>query len=181
MVVRAALDPFPHLGLILTVDQWHLQASGIHEPHQGAGIISLQCVFTPQDPGLCSLPMHQHALGSPIPARLSLTIPRARLTPDGSRSHRTRSGRLQRGLLSAGGRVPCRSALKPSALLFCPSYAVSALPYGGSESGRSTPSLSVHSDSRPPSSTYQQAPRHFHVPGRFLHVCRFLVHHLGHT
>ncbi|XP_040602906.1 actin-binding LIM protein 2 isoform X8 [Mesocricetus auratus] len=34
----------------------------------------------------------------------------------------------------------------------------------GSESGRSTPSLSVLSDSRPPSSTYQQAPRHFHVP-----------------
>ncbi|XP_047421923.1 actin-binding LIM protein 2 isoform X19 [Sciurus carolinensis] len=33
-----------------------------------------------------------------------------------------------------------------------------------SESGRSTPSLSVLSDSRPPSSTYQQAPRHFHVP-----------------
>ncbi|XP_063086306.1 actin-binding LIM protein 2 isoform X7 [Cavia porcellus] len=34
----------------------------------------------------------------------------------------------------------------------------------GSESGRSTPSLSVLSDSRPPSATYQQAPRHFHVP-----------------
>ncbi|XP_021115994.1 actin-binding LIM protein 2 isoform X12 [Heterocephalus glaber] len=34
----------------------------------------------------------------------------------------------------------------------------------GSESGRSTPSLSVLSDSRPPSTTYQQAPRHFHVP-----------------
>uniref|UniRef100_G1P3J4 Actin binding LIM protein family member 2 n=1 Tax=Myotis lucifugus TaxID=59463 RepID=G1P3J4_MYOLU len=34
---------------------------------------------------------------------------------------------------------------------------------GGSESGRSTPSLSVLSDSRPPA-TYQQAPRHFHVP-----------------
>nr|XP_023405439.1 actin-binding LIM protein 2 [Loxodonta africana] len=34
----------------------------------------------------------------------------------------------------------------------------------GSESGRSTPSLSVYSDSRPPPSTYQQAPRHFHVP-----------------
>ncbi|XP_026644429.1 actin-binding LIM protein 2 isoform X4 [Microtus ochrogaster] len=34
----------------------------------------------------------------------------------------------------------------------------------GSESGRSTPSLSVLSDSRPPSSTYQQAPRHFHIP-----------------
>ncbi|XP_045429899.1 actin-binding LIM protein 2 isoform X6 [Pipistrellus kuhlii] len=33
----------------------------------------------------------------------------------------------------------------------------------GSESGRSTPSLSVLSDGRPPA-TYQQAPRHFHVP-----------------
>ncbi|XP_006875382.1 PREDICTED: actin-binding LIM protein 2 [Chrysochloris asiatica] len=39
------------------------------------------------------------------------------------------------------------------------------IPYfRGSESGRSTPSLSVLSDSRPPPSTYQQAPRHFHVP-----------------
>ncbi|EHH25719.1 hypothetical protein EGK_15539, partial [Macaca mulatta] len=40
------------------------------------------------------------------------------------------------------------------------------IPYfrGGSESGRSTPSLSVLSDSKPPPSTYQQAPRHFHVP-----------------
>ncbi|KAM9237306.1 actin-binding LIM protein 2 [Dugong dugon] len=36
--------------------------------------------------------------------------------------------------------------------------------FRGSESGRSTPSLSVLSDSRPPPSTYQQAPRHFHVP-----------------
>ncbi|XP_045145388.1 actin-binding LIM protein 2 isoform X11 [Echinops telfairi] len=34
----------------------------------------------------------------------------------------------------------------------------------GSESGRSTPSLSGPSDTRPPPSTYQQAPRHFHVP-----------------
>nr|XP_031293959.1 actin-binding LIM protein 2 isoform X23 [Camelus dromedarius] len=34
----------------------------------------------------------------------------------------------------------------------------------GSASGRSTPSLSVLSDSKPPPSTYQQAPRHFHVP-----------------
>ncbi|XP_053422057.1 actin-binding LIM protein 2 isoform X1 [Nycticebus coucang] len=39
------------------------------------------------------------------------------------------------------------------------------IPYfRGSESGRSTPSLSVLSDSKPPSSTYQQAPRHFHIP-----------------
>ncbi|KAI1888259.1 hypothetical protein AGOR_G00183180 [Albula goreensis] len=34
----------------------------------------------------------------------------------------------------------------------------------GSESGRSTPSLSTYSDSKSPSSTYVQAPRHFHVP-----------------
>ncbi|XP_045145380.1 actin-binding LIM protein 2 isoform X3 [Echinops telfairi] len=39
------------------------------------------------------------------------------------------------------------------------------IPYfRGSESGRSTPSLSGPSDTRPPPSTYQQAPRHFHVP-----------------
>lgn len=49
----------------------------------------------------------------------------------------------------------------PSSLL-----PVFALPSGGSESGRSTPSLSVLSDSKPPPCTYQQAPRHFHVPGR---------------
>ncbi|XP_054993841.1 actin-binding LIM protein 2 [Sorex araneus] len=39
------------------------------------------------------------------------------------------------------------------------------IPYfRGSESGRSTPSLSVASDGKPPQPTYQQAPRHFHVP-----------------
>ncbi|XP_028284549.1 actin-binding LIM protein 2 isoform X14 [Parambassis ranga] len=34
----------------------------------------------------------------------------------------------------------------------------------GSESGRSTPSLSTHSDGKSPSSTYMPAPRHFHIP-----------------
>nr|XP_033805937.1 actin-binding LIM protein 2 isoform X3 [Geotrypetes seraphini] len=34
----------------------------------------------------------------------------------------------------------------------------------GSESGRSTPSLSMYSDSKSSSSSYQQAPRHFHIP-----------------
>ncbi|XP_077961923.1 actin-binding LIM protein 2 isoform X25 [Gasterosteus aculeatus] len=34
----------------------------------------------------------------------------------------------------------------------------------GSESGRSTPSLSTYSDGKSPSSTYVAAPRHFHVP-----------------
>uniref|UniRef100_A0AAY4A1W6 Actin-binding LIM protein 2 n=1 Tax=Denticeps clupeoides TaxID=299321 RepID=A0AAY4A1W6_9TELE len=35
---------------------------------------------------------------------------------------------------------------------------------GGSESGRSTPSLSTYSDGKSPSSTYVAAPRHFHIP-----------------
>ncbi|XP_035281104.1 actin-binding LIM protein 2 isoform X11 [Anguilla anguilla] len=39
-----------------------------------------------------------------------------------------------------------------------------SLPSYGSESGRSTPSLSAYSDSKSPCSTYVQAPRHFHVP-----------------
>lgn len=41
-------------------------------------------------------------------------------------------------------------------------------PTGGSESGRSTPSLSTYSDGKSPSSTstYMAAPRHFHIPGR---------------
>ncbi|XP_075786920.1 actin-binding LIM protein 2 isoform X7 [Pelodiscus sinensis] len=34
----------------------------------------------------------------------------------------------------------------------------------GSESGRSTPSLSMYSDSKSSPSAYQQAPRHFHIP-----------------
>ncbi|TNM93394.1 hypothetical protein fugu_001570 [Takifugu bimaculatus] len=36
----------------------------------------------------------------------------------------------------------------------------------GSESGRSTPSLSTFSDGKSPSSTYVPVPRHFHIPGR---------------
>ncbi|KAL2076535.1 hypothetical protein ACEWY4_027868 [Coilia grayii] len=38
------------------------------------------------------------------------------------------------------------------------------LPPNGSESGRSTPSLSTYSDGKSPSSTYVAAPRHFHIP-----------------
>ncbi|XP_036428229.1 actin-binding LIM protein 2 isoform X9 [Colossoma macropomum] len=34
----------------------------------------------------------------------------------------------------------------------------------GSESGRSTPSLSTYSDGKSPSSTYVAAPKHFHIP-----------------
>ncbi|XP_075786918.1 actin-binding LIM protein 2 isoform X5 [Pelodiscus sinensis] len=36
--------------------------------------------------------------------------------------------------------------------------------FKGSESGRSTPSLSMYSDSKSSPSAYQQAPRHFHIP-----------------
>ena len=57
------------------------------------------------------------------------------------------------------------SYLTYSPFPFLPSARLT-LPSGGSESGRSTPSLSVLSDSKPPPCTYQQAPRHFHVPGR---------------
>ncbi|XP_036428226.1 actin-binding LIM protein 2 isoform X6 [Colossoma macropomum] len=39
------------------------------------------------------------------------------------------------------------------------------IPYfRGSESGRSTPSLSTYSDGKSPSSTYVAAPKHFHIP-----------------
>lgn len=56
-------------------------------------------------------------------------------------------------------------------LLFFLSHAMpppAASPPGGSESGRSTPSLSTYSDGKSPSSasTYVAAPRHFHIPGR---------------
>ncbi|XP_035481740.1 actin-binding LIM protein 2 isoform X4 [Scophthalmus maximus] len=37
-------------------------------------------------------------------------------------------------------------------------------PPNGSESGRSTPTLSTYSDGKSPSSTYVAAPRHFHIP-----------------
>ncbi|XP_066519537.1 actin-binding LIM protein 2 isoform X4 [Hoplias malabaricus] len=39
-----------------------------------------------------------------------------------------------------------------------------SLPPYGSESGRSTPSLSTYSDGKSPSSTYVAAPKHFHIP-----------------
>lgn len=65
----------------------------------------------------------------------------------------------------------------PNALCFLPnpfpfSFHTQRQPYcfqtGGSESGRSTPSLSTYSDGKSPSSasTYVAAPRHFHIPGR---------------
>ncbi|KAJ8390284.1 hypothetical protein AAFF_G00108530 [Aldrovandia affinis] len=54
-------------------------------------------------------------------------------------------------------------SLNPSTLALLQQH--NYIPYfRGSESGRSTPSLSAYSDSKSPCSTYVQAPRHFHVP-----------------
>ncbi|KAK3559839.1 hypothetical protein QTP86_021436 [Hemibagrus guttatus] len=60
----------------------------------------------------------------------------------------------------------CNSALltspaPPPLCLYLPSPPA---PSGGSESGRSTPSLSTYSDGKSPSSTYVAAPKHFHIP-----------------
>lgn len=168
---EGCFDPFPYLSPILTVIQCNFQASRtfLHELHQGGRnnepavcvhtlriLGSAHCPCTNmllalQSPPLC--PLHPLKPGT---LQIETEVIGPRLEGSGT------------GFLQAGERVHCRSALKPSAVPFCSSYAVSALPSGGSESGRSTPSLSVHSDSRPPSSTYQQAPRHFHVPGRFM-------------
>lgn len=49
---------------------------------------------------------------------------------------------------------------------FLPMCNASLNPTEGSESGRSTPSLSTFSDGKSPSSTYVPVPRHFHIPGR---------------
>lgn len=55
------------------------------------------------------------------------------------------------------------------------------VPSGGSESGRSTPSLSVASDGKTPQLSYQPAPRHFHVPGRCRQTRRWALHFPSHT
>ncbi|XP_014011030.1 actin-binding LIM protein 2 isoform X21 [Salmo salar] len=72
-------------------------------------------------------------------------------------------GRISpRGRVSPGGRnspLP----LNPTTLAMLQQH--NYVPYfRGSESGRSTPSLSTYSDGKSPSSTYVAAPRHFHVP-----------------
>lgn len=58
----------------------------------------------------------------------------------------------------------CISQSTPALLSTC-NASPAASPPGGSESGRSTPSLSTYSDGKSPSSTYVAAPRHFHIPG----------------
>ncbi|KAM9406945.1 actin-binding LIM protein 2-like isoform 5-T5 [Salvelinus alpinus] len=74
----------------------------------------------------------------------------------------------QPGKMSPGGRVSPggRSSalpLNPTTLAMLQQH--NYVPYfRGSESGRSTPSLSTYSDGKSPSFTYVATPRHFHVP-----------------
>ncbi|XP_041738289.1 actin-binding LIM protein 2 isoform X8 [Coregonus clupeaformis] len=99
---------------------------------------------------------------------------------DGEKSPRQRrpsSPSSNSSLGRYGGHTPSRSpqnysrpGLKQDPLLPPESQPKTSLhlnlpPHGhGSESGRSTPSLSTYSDCKSPSFTYVAAPRHFHVP-----------------
>ncbi|XP_035481746.1 actin-binding LIM protein 2 isoform X10 [Scophthalmus maximus] len=70
---------------------------------------------------------------------------------DGSPRQRRPSSPSSNSSLGGYGRyTPCRSPQNYSR--------------PGSESGRSTPTLSTYSDGKSPSSTYVAAPRHFHIP-----------------
>ncbi|KAG7495998.1 actin-binding LIM protein 2 isoform X9 [Solea senegalensis] len=72
---------------------------------------------------------------------------------DGEKSPRQRRPSSPSSNSSLGGYgryTPCRSPQNVSR--------------PGSESGRSTPSLSTYSDGKSPSSTYVPVPRHFHIP-----------------
>ncbi|XP_041635406.1 actin-binding LIM protein 2 isoform X3 [Cheilinus undulatus] len=67
--------------------------------------------------------------------------------------------------LPPGGNVSLSYQLNPTTLAMLQQH--NYIPYfRGSESGRSTPSLSTYSDGKSPSSTstYVAAPRHFHIP-----------------
>uniref|UniRef100_A0A674BJK9 Actin-binding LIM protein 2 n=1 Tax=Salmo trutta TaxID=8032 RepID=A0A674BJK9_SALTR len=99
-----------------------------------------------------SVPMH-YSEGLPPKYPGALQMPGGMTVP----------GRISpRGRVSPGGRnspLP----LNPTTLAMLQQH--NYVPYfRGSESGRSTPSLSTYSDGKSPSSTYVAAPRHFHVP-----------------
>ncbi|MCI4384591.1 hypothetical protein PGIGA_G00040560 [Pangasianodon gigas] len=65
---------------------------------------------------------------------------------------------------TSGGRsTPQTLSLNPTTLNMLQQH--NYIPYfRGSESGRSTPSLSTYSDGKSPSSAYVAAPKHFHIP-----------------
>ncbi|XP_039997217.1 actin-binding LIM protein 2 isoform X12 [Xiphias gladius] len=79
----------------------------------------------------------------------------------------------------AGGSAGLSLHLNPTTLAMLQQH--NFIPYfRGSESGRSTPSLSTYSDGKSPSSTstYVAAPRHFHIPAVVL--CTNNTTHLDH-
>ncbi|XP_017339054.1 actin-binding LIM protein 2 isoform X2 [Ictalurus punctatus] len=64
---------------------------------------------------------------------------------------------------SCGRSTPQSLSLNPTTLAMLQQH--NYIPYfRGSESGRSTPSISTYSDGKSPSSTYVAAPKHFHIP-----------------
>nr|XP_043876684.1 actin-binding LIM protein 2 isoform X7 [Solea senegalensis] len=96
---------------------------------------------------------------------------------DGEKSPRQRRPSSPSSNSSLGGYgryTPCRSPQNVSRPGFKQdplpdpkprtSLHLSLPPPNGSESGRSTPSLSTYSDGKSPSSTYVPVPRHFHIP-----------------
>uniref|UniRef100_A0A8C8M7R6 Actin-binding LIM protein 2 n=1 Tax=Oncorhynchus tshawytscha TaxID=74940 RepID=A0A8C8M7R6_ONCTS len=84
-----------------------------------------------------------------------------------SRSPRTTAGQVVKALTSKHNSMTLCSSLCPPFFVHgsCSplSLPIPPFPIGGSESGRSTPSLSTYSDGKSPSSTYVAAPRHFHI------------------
>ncbi|XP_030629579.1 actin-binding LIM protein 2 [Chanos chanos] len=82
-----------------------------------------------------------------------------RYTPSRSPQNYSRPGIFSSLAGSGGVSLP----LNPTTLAMLQQH--NYIPYfRGSESGRSTPSLSTYSDGKSPSSTYVAAPRHFHIP-----------------
>ncbi|XP_014011016.1 actin-binding LIM protein 2 isoform X5 [Salmo salar] len=104
--------------------------------------------------------------GMTVPGRIS---PRGRVSP-GGRNSPLPLNPTTLAMLQQHNYVPYFRGLKQDPLLPPESKPKTFLhlnlpPHShGSESGRSTPSLSTYSDGKSPSSTYVAAPRHFHVP-----------------
>ncbi|XP_041724375.1 actin-binding LIM protein 2 isoform X6 [Coregonus clupeaformis] len=104
--------------------------------------------------------------GMTVPGRIS---PRGRVSP-GGRNSPLPLNPTTLAMLQQHNYVPYFRGLKQDPLLPPESKPKTSLhlnlpPHSyGSESGRSTPSLSTYSDGKSPSSTYVAAPRHFHVP-----------------
>ncbi|XP_019733023.1 actin-binding LIM protein 2 isoform X3 [Hippocampus comes] len=103
----------------------------------------------------------------PLPCGVKFTSSLARASPSHLAHHSKGtegcSGATNTALLGGGSGVSLH--LNPTTLSMLQQH--NFIPYfRGSESGRSTPSLSAYSDGKSPSSTstYVAAPRHFHIP-----------------